>query len=97
MHLASAGTVVLANCTLRANRARSGGGLAAVASTTVQLRGSALDGNVASVQGGGLMCILASLDSEEDVYTNNSAAAGGGAPLSDRACCRCTRACCRCT
>ena len=78
-YLSSSGTVRVEASTFASNGAKSGGALAAIASTTLELRGTDVRNNSAAVNGGGVMVVLAVLTSENDVFANNSAAAGGAA------------------
>ena len=77
VHFASAGAVEIDGCTFTSNAAASGGALAAVAATTVQLRSNSLRYNRASESGGGLMATLAVVTSADDAFDSNEALAGG--------------------
>ena len=79
MYLSSAGSILVEHSTFNSNAARSGGALAAIASTTLNMQSSRLIGNAAGVNGGGVMVVLGELFSTEDFYENNTAAAGGAA------------------
>ena len=69
-YLSSAGTIRVEQSTFDSNRGKSGGALAAIASTTLELRRASVRNNSAEVNGGGVMVVLAVLTSEDDVFEN---------------------------
>ena len=67
-YLSSAGTIRVEQSTFDSNRGKSGGALAAIASTTLELRRASVRNNSAEVNGGGAKLLKGSCRGAEDRF-----------------------------